>query len=371
MRGAANSVQHEASVSKVSEEQIFYMRQRGLTEGQAMSLSVNGFINDLARQFPMEYSVELKRLIDLEMEGSRRLSDHRLRSADPASSRRPASHVRARSSHRSTASAPPRPRPLPRTSPRRGARPGGSTASAPPTQRFAGRFPCRGAPTRRWRFSTLSADSTLDGLALPPGRRGRRSPAAVRVSAAASLAFANNRLVARSARLPPASRPEGWSSRTLAEALPSTRDLLKAHFMAQPQRLGSEKFAALHTAFVADGAFIHMPRGVELADPILVIHAAAGAGAAVFPHTLVIAEENSRVTVVDHFVSDRRRPGQFACGAQRSLRRPRLAADLCRGPGLVAGTPSRSSSTPRSCAATPGSSRSTSTWAAARPGTSR
>jgi len=70
VRGAENKVQHEASVSKVSEEQIFYMRQRGLTEAQAMSLSVNGFINDLARQFPMEYSVELKRLIDLEMEGS-------------------------------------------------------------------------------------------------------------------------------------------------------------------------------------------------------------------------------------------------------------------------------------------------------------
>src|SRR3982750_2888289 len=70
VRGERNSVQHEASVSKVSEEQIFYMQQRGLTEGQAMSLAVNGFINDLARQFPMEYSVELKRLIDLEMEGS-------------------------------------------------------------------------------------------------------------------------------------------------------------------------------------------------------------------------------------------------------------------------------------------------------------
>jgi Fe-S cluster assembly protein SufB len=44
--------------------------QRGLTEAEAMSLSVNGFINDLAKEFPMEYSVELKRLIDLEMEGS-------------------------------------------------------------------------------------------------------------------------------------------------------------------------------------------------------------------------------------------------------------------------------------------------------------
>jgi Fe-S cluster assembly protein SufB len=70
VRGSENSVQHEASVSKVSTEQIFYMRQRGLSEGQAMSLSVNGFVNDLVSQFPMEYSVELKRLIDLEMEGS-------------------------------------------------------------------------------------------------------------------------------------------------------------------------------------------------------------------------------------------------------------------------------------------------------------
>ena len=51
-------------------EQIFYMQQRGLSEADAMSMCVNGFVNDLIREFPMEYSVELKRLIDLEMEGS-------------------------------------------------------------------------------------------------------------------------------------------------------------------------------------------------------------------------------------------------------------------------------------------------------------
>ncbi len=70
VRGDSHAVQHEATVSKVSEDMIFYMQQRGLTEAQAMSLAVNGFVNDLVRQFPMEYSVELKRLIDLEMEGS-------------------------------------------------------------------------------------------------------------------------------------------------------------------------------------------------------------------------------------------------------------------------------------------------------------
>lgn len=68
--GEKNSVQHEASVSKLSQEQIFYMRQRGLNEAQAMSLAVNGFVNDLVKEFPMEYSVELKRLIELQMEGS-------------------------------------------------------------------------------------------------------------------------------------------------------------------------------------------------------------------------------------------------------------------------------------------------------------
>ena len=70
VQGDGNSVQHEATVSKVSAEQIFYMQQRGLSEPEAMSLCVNGFVNDLIREFPMEYSVELKRLIDLEMEGS-------------------------------------------------------------------------------------------------------------------------------------------------------------------------------------------------------------------------------------------------------------------------------------------------------------
>ena len=70
VRGNQHVTQHEASVSQVSEEMLFYMQQRGLSEAAAMSLAVNGFVNDLVREFPMEYSVELKRLIDLEMEGS-------------------------------------------------------------------------------------------------------------------------------------------------------------------------------------------------------------------------------------------------------------------------------------------------------------
>jgi Fe-S cluster assembly protein SufB len=64
------SVGHEATVSKVAEEQIFYLQSRGLSEDEAMSMIVNGFIEPIAKALPLEYAVELNRLIQLEMEGS-------------------------------------------------------------------------------------------------------------------------------------------------------------------------------------------------------------------------------------------------------------------------------------------------------------
>jgi len=64
------SIGHEATVSKVAEEQIFYLMSRGLSEDEAMSMIVNGFIEPIAKELPLEYAVELNRLIQLEMEGS-------------------------------------------------------------------------------------------------------------------------------------------------------------------------------------------------------------------------------------------------------------------------------------------------------------
>lgn len=61
---------HEASVSKVGEQQLFYLMSRGLSEAQATSLIVNGFIEPIVKQLPLEYAVELNRLIELSMEGS-------------------------------------------------------------------------------------------------------------------------------------------------------------------------------------------------------------------------------------------------------------------------------------------------------------
>jgi Fe-S cluster assembly protein SufB len=64
------NVGHEATVSKVGDEQLFYLMSRGLSEEEAMALIVRGFIEPIAKELPLEYAVELNRLIELEMEGS-------------------------------------------------------------------------------------------------------------------------------------------------------------------------------------------------------------------------------------------------------------------------------------------------------------
>jgi Fe-S cluster assembly protein SufB len=61
---------HEATVSKVGEEQLFYLMSRGMSEEEAMAMIVRGFIEPIAKELPLEYAVELNRLIELEMEGS-------------------------------------------------------------------------------------------------------------------------------------------------------------------------------------------------------------------------------------------------------------------------------------------------------------
>ena len=61
---------HEATVSKVSEDQLFYLRSRGLSEEEAMAMIVRGFVEPIARELPMEYALELNRLIELQMEGA-------------------------------------------------------------------------------------------------------------------------------------------------------------------------------------------------------------------------------------------------------------------------------------------------------------
>ena len=64
------SMAHEATVSKVSDDQLFYLMQRGMEEDEAMAMIVRGFVEPIARELPMEYALELNRLIELQMEGA-------------------------------------------------------------------------------------------------------------------------------------------------------------------------------------------------------------------------------------------------------------------------------------------------------------
>ncbi len=61
---------HEATVSRIGDEQLFYLRSRGISEAEAAAMIVRGFIEPITKQLPREYAVELNRLIELEMEGS-------------------------------------------------------------------------------------------------------------------------------------------------------------------------------------------------------------------------------------------------------------------------------------------------------------
>jgi len=107
--------------------------------------------------------------------------------------------------------------------------------------------------------------------------------------------------------------PEGVVLTTLDAAAREHAELFKKYFMAQPVELGSHKFAALHKARVPTGTFLHVPAGVDVTLPVELFHWVEGDHASVFPHTLIICGENSRVTVVDRFQSvDGKRA--LACG---------------------------------------------------------
>jgi Fe-S cluster assembly protein SufB len=61
---------HEATVSKIGEEQLFYLMSRGLSEAEASAMVVAGFVEPITKELPLEYAIEMNRLIELQMEGS-------------------------------------------------------------------------------------------------------------------------------------------------------------------------------------------------------------------------------------------------------------------------------------------------------------
>lgn len=122
--------------------------------------------------------------------------------------------------------------------------------------------------------------------------------------ASAKFVFLDEELVFSEGKL-----PEGVICLSLAQALEQHGGLVEEHFMKQETRLGSAKYAALHEASVTNGVFVHVPKNVELAEPIEVHHWVTGERI-VFPHVLIVTEESSKVRLVDIFRSvDETTPG--------------------------------------------------------------
>jgi Fe-S cluster assembly protein SufB len=69
-RNKSSKLEHEATTSKISEDQLFYCQQRGISEEEALALIVNGFVRDVLQQLPMEFAVEAQKLVSISLEGS-------------------------------------------------------------------------------------------------------------------------------------------------------------------------------------------------------------------------------------------------------------------------------------------------------------
>lgn len=88
------------------------------------------------------------------------------------------------------------------------------------------------------------------------------------------------------------------------DAIEQHPELMERYFLKESTELGSKKFFGLHAASVRAGSVLFIPRGVEIDQPIVNYYWTCGARSAVFPHTLVIAEDNSKAAIVDVFFSD-------------------------------------------------------------------
>ena len=162
-----------------------------------------------------------------------------------------------------------------------------------------------------WRFANLKAlDLSAFVDAAPVASEGRLINASTGIKeTSAKLILGNNALLHREA----GALPKGVILETLESAASNHPELFKKYFMAQPVELGSRKYAALHKARVAGGAFLYVPANTSVTLPIELFQWVEGANASVFPHTLIVCGENSSVTVVDHFKSADKLPA-FACG---------------------------------------------------------
>jgi Fe-S cluster assembly protein SufD len=168
-----------------------------------------------------------------------------------------------------------------------------------------------------WRFASIK-EIDISGYTKPQPVPDADCPELIVRSsgikeAAGRMIFANDRLLKREV-LSGELKRNGVIWEPIEKAMIEHEEIFRKHFMTQEVVLGSKKFAALHKAWVKSGTFLYVPRGVEIDLPIEVFHWLHGRGGSTFPHTLLVAGENSKVTLVDYFESSDRQAHGFALG---------------------------------------------------------
>ncbi len=176
-------------------------------------------------------------------------------------------------------------------------------------------LPMPGRTDEAWRFSDIKAVA-LDEFTAPQDVTKEEMARLSRLSAPAdgcpaSLVFVNGQPVGK-AQVTAAFAESGVIFSSIEQAMVCHEEIIRRHLMVQGAHLGSDKFAALHKAYLDSGTFVLVPDGVEVSAPLEIFHWLAGANGSVFPHTLIVAGRNSKVTLVDHFRSAHDHRG-FAC----------------------------------------------------------
>lgn len=167
-----------------------------------------------------------------------------------------------------------------------------------------------------WRFASIQSLS-LDAYTLPEPFDPEVCESVLALSTSdfdttATAVFANDELLAHQP-LPEELAQKGVIWEPITSALSHHEELLRRYFMEHTTTLGAEKFAALHRARCCSGMLLYVPKGVEIEHPFSASYWLGGEGSSVFPHTLVIAEANSRVLLSDAFRSVQETAG-FAVG---------------------------------------------------------
>jgi len=168
-----------------------------------------------------------------------------------------------------------------------------------------------------WRFANLK-NLDLAGFSTPlPLDDAAREELIARScgldAIAGRMIFGNDQLLASEAT-DDSLREKGVIWLPLDRAATEHPELFQKYFMREEAILGGQKFAALHRSQARAGTFLYVPAGVEVALPIEAFHWLRGAGGSCFPHTLIVAEERSKVTVVDYFASAEVDSPGLACG---------------------------------------------------------